>query len=155
MAKMELKYQGALAQLQAPRSKPAWIGLEWIEERTDNKSSWIAVTLNLNGELVTALSPALPVKKARHGVGRTALATLKAIELLVHHRFSCELLDVELVHALKTALIMVRVRLLLDDETVELFGSARVEDHDFHDAAARAALDATNVYIDSILSPHD
>jgi hypothetical protein len=152
MVEKPLKSHGALSALYATKSKPAWIGLEWIEERTDNRSSWVAVTLNLNGELVTALSPALPLKQSRHGVGRTALATLKAIELLVHHQFSCELLDVELVHALKSTLIMVRVRLTLDDETVELFGSARVVDHDFLDAAARAALDATNLYIDSILS---
>ena len=149
MAKFDARVQGALA---PAKSRPGWIGLEWIEERTDNKTSWIAVTLNLNGETVTALSPALPTKQARHGVGRTARATLAAIELLVHHQFSCELLDVELVRALKSTLIMVRVRLTLERETVELFGSAKVVDHDFLDASARAALDATNLYIDSLLT---
>ncbi len=151
MSKDGLKYEGALARLRT-LSKPSWIDLEWIEERTDNKSSWIAVTLNLNGEVVTALSPALSAKQARNGVGRTAVATLKAIELLVHHRLECELLDAELVRAFKSALIMVRVRMTIDGESRELFGSARVEEHDFLEAAARAALDATNVYIDSILS---
>lgn len=143
---------GALA---TAKSRPGWIGLEWIEERTDNKNSWIAVTLNLHGETATALSPAIPAKQAKHGVGRTARATLSAVELLVGHQLSCELLDVELVRALKSTLIMVRVRLTLagsDGEAVELFGSAKVVDHDFLDAAARAALDATNLYIDSLLT---
>jgi hypothetical protein len=149
---MGLKYEGALSQLRVTKSKPAWIELEWIEERTDNKTSWIAVTLNLNGESATALSPALPAKQARHGVGRTAIATLKAIELLVHHQFECELVDAGLVRALGASLIMVRVRLQMEGETTELFGSARVEEHDFLVAAAKAALDATNLYIDYILA---
>ena len=152
MSNTNLKYLGALSASRLTPSKTGWIVLEWIEERTDNKSSWVAVTLNLNGETVTALSPALPAKQSRHGVGRTAIATLKAVELLVGHQFACELLDIELVRALKSTLIMVRVRLTYHDETVELFGSAKVENHDFLDAAARAALDATNVYIDSIVS---
>ena len=148
-----LKYQGALSQMRVTQSKPSWIELEWIDERTDNKSSWIAVSLNLNGETATALSPAIPVKKARHGVHRAAIATLKAIELLVHHQFECELADLEIVRALGATLVMVRVRLTLEGETIELFGSARAVD-DFLVAAANAALDATNLYIDYILSPH-
>ena len=154
MEKKGLKYQGALSQMRVTQSKPSWIELEWIDERTDNKTSWVAVTLSLNGEHVTALSPALPVKRTRHGIYRTALATLKAIELLVHHQFACELLDIELVRALGATLIMVRVRLDIGDEAVELFGSARA-DGDFLTAAANAALDATNLYIDCILSPHE
>jgi hypothetical protein len=152
--KTPLRYQGALSQVRVTKSKPAWIELEWIDERSDNKSSWIAVTLNLNGETATALSPAIPIKKARHGVHRAAMATLKGIELLVHHQLSCELLDLEVVRALGATLVMVRVRIVLDGETVEVFGSARAED-DFLAAAANAALDATNLYIDYILSPHE
>lgn len=152
MPKKERRSLDAIALPRAVGPKPGWIGLEWIEERTDNKNTWVAVSLNLNGETVTALSPSLPAKQARHGVARTAIATLKAVELLVHHQFTCELLDVELVRALKSTLIMVRVRLTIGDDTVELFGNAKVENHDFLDAAARAALDATNLYIDSIVS---
>ena len=54
MEKKGLKYQGALSQMRVTQSKPSWIELEWIDERTDNKNSWIAVTLNLNGETATA-----------------------------------------------------------------------------------------------------
>jgi hypothetical protein len=85
-------------------------------------------------------------------VHRAAIATLKAIELLVHHQFECALADLEIVRALGATLVMVRVRLTLEGETVELFGSARAVD-DFLVAAANAALDATNLYIDYILSP--
>jgi hypothetical protein len=152
MKNERLKYQGALSQVRGTPSKPSWIELEWIDERTDNKTSWIAVSLNLNGETATALSPAIPVKKARHGVHRAAIATLKAIALLVHHQFECALADLEIVRALGATLVMVRVRLTLEGETVELFGSARAVD-DFLVAAANAALDATNLYIDYILSP--
>jgi hypothetical protein len=154
MSDTELSYENLLTSSRATKSKPTWIELEWIEERTDNKTTWVAVTLSLNGEMATALSPALPAKQARHGVGRTAVATLKAIELLVDHQFECELMDIGLVRALGATLIMARVRLKIGGETVELFGSARVEDHDFARAAAGAALDATNLYIDYILSPH-
>lgn len=153
MEKEGLKYQGALSQMRVTQSKPSWIELEWIDERSDNKTSWIAVTLNLNGETATALSPAIPIKKARHGVHRAAIATLTAIELLVHHQFECALVDLEIVHALGATLVMVRVRLTIENDTVELFGSARAGE-DFLVAAANAALDATNVYIDYILSPH-
>lgn len=151
MAKASSWYQGALSQLSLTKSKPAWLELEWIEERADEKSSWYAVTLGFNGESVTALSPALPLGRCRHGVHRVAVATLKAIELFAQHRFSCELLDVEMVRALGASLIMVRVRLEFEGKTVELFGSARVKG-DFADAAAAAALDATNLYIDYALA---
>jgi hypothetical protein len=153
-AKAAAWYQGTLSRLRLTKAKPAWIELEWVEERSDATSSWYAVSLGFNGESVTALSPSLPKDRVRHGVHRAALATLKAIELFVHHQFSCELLDVELVRALGATLIMVRVRLDLDGESVELFGSARVVD-DFTSAAANAALDATNLYIDYALSHQD
>lgn len=147
-------YQRALSRLRLTKSKPVWIELDWVEERSDATSSWYAVSLSLNGESVTALSPSLPRDRVRHGVHRAALATLRGIELLVHHQFSCELLDVELVRSRGATLVTVRVRLDLEGESVELFGSAQATD-DFTAAAANAALDATNLYIDYALSHRD
>jgi hypothetical protein len=138
-------------QLQVAKAKPQWLELEWVEERSDNRTSWVAVTLGCNGELVTGLSPSLTTKQCRYGVSRTALATLRAIELFVDHRFGCELVDIEHVRATGVLLMIVRVRLHADGDEVELFGSAPI-DGDLMRATANATLDATNLYIDFVLS---
>jgi hypothetical protein len=151
MTKMGPAYFAPSWQLQMAKAKPEWLELEWVEERTDNRTSWVAVTLGCNGEIVTGLSPSLSTKRCRYGVSRAALATLRAIELFVDHRFACELVDVEHVHATGVRLMLVRVRVHVDGDEVELFGSAPVEG-DLMRASVNATLDATNLYIDFVLS---
>jgi hypothetical protein len=49
------------------------------------------------------------------------------------------------------ASMLVRLRVTSDGDAVELFGMARVEG-DLAETAARAVLDAANVFIDSLLT---
>ena len=57
MSNTELSYEDLLTSARTTKSKPAWLELEWIEERTDNKTTWVAVTLSLNGEMALPGDP--------------------------------------------------------------------------------------------------
>lgn len=130
--------------------KPTWLELEYVDERTAGTASWIVVTLNCNGRLVTGMSPAIEHRNTRHGIHRSALATLNALEQFSDHVLSCELLDIACTASRAQATIVVRLRVHSGRESSELFGSAIVKD-DFAKAAARAVLDAANLYVHSLL----
>ena len=150
MENEELRYHGTGSPDGRLSSKPIWLELERIDERHDRTKSWIEVTLGFNEVIRTGSSPSASTKASRHGIRRTALATMRAIELFFEYRFTCELVDVEHVFVLGASVIAVRVAVCIDGERVELFGSARV-DVDLQEAAANAVLDATNRYIDAVL----
>ena len=132
------------------RVKPSWIELVYVDEREDARTSWVVVTLNCNGHVVSGTSPALKKRKGRLGIHRAALATIRAIEIFSGHELSCDLVDVACVTSRSHPAILVRVRVASDEESAELFGIARVED-DFAAAGALAVLDAANVYVHSLL----
>ena len=132
-------------------AKPSWLELEWLEERSDGAGAWIAVTLGCNGRQVTGLSPRVGRKQRREGAHRAVLATMSAVEVFAHHHLECELLDVGLLHVGGEPSVAVRLRLVMEDEVADVFGSARVAG-EVAEAAARAVLDAANVYIDYLLS---
>jgi hypothetical protein len=124
--------------------------LDGVETREEDGTPWKVVTLSFNGEPVVG----------RHSVGdddpRTAiravaLATLDAVEQFVSSRFTCELQEVDRVHALGKELVVLLINMSFEDRQVQLFGSCRVGDN-VVEAAAKAALDATNRYVDITLN---
>jgi hypothetical protein len=132
-------------------TKPSWLELAYVDEREDARTAWVVVTLDCNDQLLSGTSPAVKKGRGRHGLHRAALATLRAIELFAHHQLAGELVDIACVTARSNPLVVVRVRIVSESETVELFGVARVEG-DLAEAAARAVLDAANVYVHSLLA---
>ena len=130
--------------------KPEWIEFEYVDERSDSRTSWIVVTLNANGRMVSGTSPAIKRRHARHGIHRAALATLNALELFSEHMLSCELIDIASTKPDSQSTILVRLRLSSDGECSEVFGSAVVHD-DFAEGAVRAVLDATNLFVHKLL----
>jgi hypothetical protein len=131
--------------------EPSWLELAHVDEWEDARTAWIVVTLDCNGELLSGASPAIKKRKRRHGIHRAALATLRALELFSSHQLSCELVDVACVTARSHPSVLVRVRVVSDDETAVIFGIARA-DGDFAEAAARAVLNAVNVYVHNLLA---
>ena len=132
-------------------SKPTWLELEYVDEREAAKTTWVVVTLNCNGQMISGMSPVIKKRRRRYAIHRTALATLNAIELFSHHELAGELVDVEMVTVGGGAALLVRVRVTSDGTPTELFGMARVEG-DLAETAAHAVLDAVNVYIDNLLT---
>ena len=130
--------------------KPSWLELEYVDVRSDSRTSWLVVTLNCNGRLISGKSPAIGQRDARHGIHRATLATLNALELFSDHALSCELVDVAAVATRAQSSILVRLRFHSTGESVELFGSAPVVG-DFAEAAALAVLDAANLYVHSLV----
>jgi hypothetical protein len=146
-----LRYQRAFTHVRLTRSKPSWIELDWLDERSDKDSCWMAASVTCNGESYTGLSPAIKKGEGRHGVLRAVLATLNALEVFAQHQITFELVDIGQARSGGQQSIFIRVRIKEQDRSEEIFGSARV-DGDFAEAAARAALDAANVYIDAQLT---
>lgn len=132
-------------------AKPTWLELAYVDEREAAKTAWVVVTLICNGQPIAGMSPVIKKRRQRHGIHRAALATLNAIELFSDHTLSCELVDVAMVTVGGGASLLVRIRVTSDGSPTELFGMDRV-DGDLAEAAARAVLDAANVYIDSLLT---
>jgi hypothetical protein len=132
-------------------TKPGRLKFDKIEERTEDGKSWIEVTLAYNGKPVVGRSPAVEESESRVGIRRTALATLDAIEVFVDRQFRCELQEVDRVRALGKELVVLLINLDFEGRRIQLFGSCRTAD-DPMGATAKAALDATNRYIDIVLS---
>ena len=75
------------------------------------------------------------------------VATLRATEEAIQHRFSCQLSDLDHVHALGKNLIAVLIDINFEGKDVQVFGSCPISGSE-HDAAAKAALNATNRFVE-------
>jgi hypothetical protein len=125
--------------------------LERVEEQSEDGRVWMEVTLTFGGQSVVGKSPAVDEGESRAGIRRAALATLDAIETFVGRQFRCELQEVDRVHALGKELVVLLITMDFEGRTIQLFGSCRAAD-ETAEAAAKAALDATNRYIDIVLA---
>lgn len=112
---------------------------------------WVAVKLTFANEPVEGRSPEIDPAEGGSSIRPVALATLDAVEEFVDRRFKCELQEVDRVHALGKELVVLLINMEFEDRRIQLFGSCRVSDS-VEEAAAKAALDATNRYVDIILS---
>jgi len=122
-----------------------------VEERFDDGKVWMEVTLTFNGQPVLGRSPAVDEGESRAGIRRAALATLNAIETFVERQFHCDLQEVDRVQALGKELVVLLITISFEGRNIQLFGSCRAGD-EVAEAAAKAALDATNRYIDIVLN---
>jgi hypothetical protein len=80
-----------------------------------------------------------------------ARAALQAVEDFVENRFECTLIDVDRVEAIGSKLIVLLVSVNYDKHEQQIFGSCRA-DSNLLDACVRAALDATNRYVELALA---
>lgn len=133
------------------QSGRARLKFDRIEEKAEEGREWIEATLSFANEPVVGRSPSIPASESRGGVRRTALATLDAIERFVDYQFRCELQEVDRVHALGKDLVVLLINITFEGRQIQLFGSCRAGTS-ITDASAKAALDATNRYIDIVLS---
>jgi len=122
-----------------------------IEEKSDDAGLWMEVSLTQGGRMVVGRSPSVEAGESRDGIRRAALATLDAIETFVDREFSCDLQEVDRVHALGKELVVLLINLKFEGRQIQLFGSCRAGE-EVREAAAKAALDATNRYIDIVLN---
>jgi hypothetical protein len=76
-----------------------------------------------------------------------AAATLGAVREAVEKRFDCTLADLDHVHALGKNLIAVLVDVHFESKDFQVFGSCQITG-DVMDAAAKAALNATNRFVE-------
>jgi hypothetical protein len=76
-----------------------------------------------------------------------AVATLEAVQEVVEQRFDCTLADLDHVHALGKNLIAVLVDISFEGKDFQVFGSCQITDN-VMDAAAKAALNATNRFVE-------
>jgi glutamine synthetase type III len=76
-----------------------------------------------------------------------ATATLSATEEAVAHRFTARLADIDHVNALGKELVAVLVDISFENKDVQVFGSCQIAGAEM-DAAAKAALNATNRFVE-------
>lgn len=76
-----------------------------------------------------------------------AIATLEAVKESVENRFDCTLADLDHVHALGKNLIAVLVDVHFENKDFQVFGSCQIAG-EVMDAAAKAALNATNRFVE-------
>ena len=122
-----------------------------VEEHAADGEVWMDVSLTFGGKTVVGSSPRVVQDESRVGIRRSALATLDAIEKFVDRQFTCELQEADRVQALGKELVVLLISIQFEGRTIQLFGSCRAGES-VAVAAAKAALDATNRYIDIVLS---
>jgi len=130
-------------------TRPARLKFDAIRRVVENDQEWIEVTLTFNGRTVIGRSPSADILETRGGIRRTALATLDGISQFVDGQFVCELQEIDRVSALGKELVVLLINLEFEGRRIQLFGSCRTGE-DVLSATAKAALDATNRYIDIV-----
>jgi hypothetical protein len=128
-------------------SRPPRLRFDSIRRVSDEDQEWVEVTLSYDDHVVVGRSPKADLLETRGGIRRTALATLDGIMQFVEHKFTCELQEIDRVSALGKELVVLLINLEFEGRKIQLFGSCRTGD-DVLSATAKAALDATNRYID-------
>ena len=131
-----------------PRSR---LKFDSVQEHAAGGEVWMDVTLTFAGQVIVGSSPRVSEDESRVGIRRAALATLSAIEKFIDRQFTCELQEADRVQALGKELVVLLISIQFEGRTIQLFGSCRAGDS-VADAAAKAALDATNRYIDIVLA---
>lgn len=121
-----------------------------IEERSARGEHWTEATLTFDGRTIVGASPHAGELEPRTAVRRSALATLDAVVKFVDGQFTCELHDADHVQALGKDLVVLLITIHFEGRAIQLFGSCRAGD-DLEVASARAALNATNRYIEIVL----
>jgi len=132
---------------QQPRGR---LKFDRVEEKSDDGKVWMEATLTFSGRTITGQSPSIDEFESRAGIRRAALATLDAIEAFVERQFRCELQEVDRVQALGKELVVLLITINFEGRSIQLFGSCRAGE-EIAEAAAKAALDATNRYVDIVL----
>src|SRR5687767_13879649 len=135
-------------------SRPSRLKFDTIRRRVEKDQEWVEVTLTFNERSVVGRSPAADVIETRGGIRRTALATLDGIMEFVDRQFTCELQEIDRVTALGKDLVVLLINLEFEGRKIQLFGSCRTNE-DVLAATAKAALDATNRYIDIVLNKNN
>ena len=105
----------------------------------------VVVTVSFAGQIIR--SETKVGDGALGGLRAAALATLSAIEEATARRFTAHLADLDHVNALGKDLIAVLVDILFEGKEVQVFGSCQIGLSEM-DAAAKAALNATNRFVD-------
>src|SRR5262249_29182035 len=116
-------------------------------ELTDDPegSRRVAVTVSLGGRIIRG--DAEVADGALAPLRAAALATLSAIEESTPRRFTARLADLDHVNALGKDLIAVLVDIHFEGKEVQVFGSCQIGASEM-DAAAKAALNATNRFVE-------
>lgn len=124
--------------------------LDRVEGLSDGSRIWTEVTVSWQGAPVHGRSPLFDPGEHGAALRGAALATLDAVESFVERAFYCNLNEVDRVHALGKELVVLLIDMNFEGRQIQLFGSCRAGD-DATQAAAKAALDATNRYIDIVV----
>ena len=132
-------------------TRPARLRFDSIRRVNDNDHEWVEVSLTYGGRTVVGRSPSADLLETRGGIRRTALATLDGIGQFVDNQFTCDLQEIDRVSALGKELVVLLINLEFEGRKIQLFGSCRTGE-DVLQATARAALDATNRYIEIVLN---
>jgi hypothetical protein len=78
-------------------------------------------------------------------------AVLQAVEDFVQHRFECQTLELDRINTLGKELIVLLINVRFDGRELQIFGSCGVSGN-LLEASARAALDATNRFVELSLT---
>lgn len=122
--------------------------VESAPEPLATAQTYVEVGLSFAEQPLSAREPvgAEPIETLR----AAASATLRLIQEAVASRFTCHLADLDHVHALGKNLIAVLVDINFEGKVVQVFGSCPIVGSDL-DAAAKAALNATNRFVELAL----
>jgi hypothetical protein len=131
-------------------ARPARLRFDSIERVNDVQNGHYDVKVKLSFEDKAFYGQSRGYDNRSNELEIAAMATLQAVEEFVQRRFECKLLEVDRVNALDRELIVLLVNVHFDERDIQIFGSCQTTNN-ILDATARAALDATNRYIELAL----
>lgn len=132
-------------------NRPARLRFDSVERRTDDNNGRYHIEVRLTYDEKTYRGSCQGSINENDELELAASAALRAVEEFVQHRFECRLLDFDRVKAVGNDLIVLLVSVRLDDRDLQIFGSCKANDN-LLDASARAALDATNRYVELVVA---
>ncbi|MEW6729866.1 MAG: hypothetical protein AB1489_00890 [Acidobacteriota bacterium] len=132
-------------------ARPTRLRFEGIERNIDEQSGQYDIAVRLSFDEKIYKGQCQGYVSESNELELVASAALQAVEEFVQQRFQCRLLEFDRVNALGKDLIVLLINIRFDERDLQIFGSCRAN-NDLLEASARAALDATNRYVELVLA---
>ena len=131
-------------------AKPTRLRFESVEKIEDEKSGRFDIAVQLSYGEKTYRGVCYGYIGESDELELAASAALQAVSEFVEHHFECQTLELDRVSALGKELIVLLINVRFDERELQIFGSSLAVG-DLLEASARAALDATNRFVDLTL----
>ena len=132
-------------------TRPTRLRFDSVERTDDEQSEQFDIAVQISYEERVFHGHCRGYINESNELELAASAALQAVQEFVEHYFECQTLELDRVNTLGKELIVLLINVRFDGRELQIFGSCRTTGN-LLEASARAALDATNRFVELSLA---